>query len=63
MQAAYPAAYPPGGGYPPATAAHDQGQQAQLQQLPPSGEAQQAQQQPVEDDADCICCGVSCTIL
>ena len=72
MQAAYPAAYPPGGGYSPATAAHDQGQLAQLQQqVPPAGaagldvEAQQTQQQQqfAEDDADCICCGVPCTIL
>lgn len=69
LQAAYPAAYP-AGSYPAATAAHDQGELAQLQQqLPPAGagldvEAQKAQQQQfVEDDADCICCGVPCTIL
>ena len=68
QQVAYPAAYP-AGSY-PATAAHDQGELSQLQQqLPAPGagldvEAQKSQQQQfIEDDADCICCGVPCTIL
>ena len=65
LQAGHPAAYPTGG-YPPATGGGVQ------QQLPPPGEApgavdveaqQTQQQQFVEDDADCICCGVPCTIL
>ena len=64
LQAGHPAAYP-AGGYPSATGGGVE------QQLPPPGapgavdvEAQQTQQQQfVEDDADCICCGVPCTIL
>lgn len=53
----YPAAYPPGQVAPG---------QPVPQQLPPGTDVeaqQQQQQQAVEDDADCICCGIPCTIL